>query len=294
MRIMSQASLSPLCARFKPSLEWMKDKLKEVIAGDEETEHLEDIPVDTSAISEHFGRSMLIRQPILTSAGGGVSGPLIDESELTRIAEKLQQLVDSLDLDTTTTRVQPTKCLKRLKGRKIAEALQSEAAFTTAKHKKHIVATYGCGPCVAVGGYDSTNKIAFVVHFATEEEVIKCGGKILHNIERLLKKKIKKPIKLHLRGGVKGTSEKTIEAIKSWMTWRSNIPMKIASKDILDDGMCLGGKSLSINAKNGRASDYDPLRNPKHREITDEVAMRAIMSAFTPNIRISHRPNLKT
>lgn len=121
------------------------------------------------------------------------------EPGLLKIADRLQEYVDRLEFDHRIPSIKPST--KKLKSHKIAEALQSEAAFTTAKQKKHIVATYGCGPCVAVGGYDRINKIAFVVHFATAKEVRECGGQIFYNIARLAKKKITKPIKIHLRGG---------------------------------------------------------------------------------------------
>jgi hypothetical protein len=213
---------------------------------------------------------------------------LADEAQLAKTAEILQELLDSF----LSVNSLPCKPLKKLNGRRIAEALQSEAAFTTARLKKHIVATYGLGPCVAVGGYDSINKIAFVVHFATEREVIKCGGKILYNILRLAKKKITKPIQIHLRGGAQGTSDGIIKAIENWMRRRKDdLPMEIVSKDVLDSGTCLDGKSLSINAKNGKVSKYNPLRNPKRREMTD-VMTHAMLSTFKPNIRIAFRPKL--
>lgn len=213
------------------------------------------------------------------------------EPGLLRIADRLQEYVDRLEFDHRIPSMKPPT--KKLKSHKIAEALQSEATFTTAKHKKHIVATYGCGPCVAVGGYDRINKIAFIVHFATAEEVRKCGGQILYNIASLAKKKITKPIKIHLRGGVKGQSEETIKAIKTWMERREDLPMKVASEDILASGMDLGGKSLAISAKTGKVFEYDPLLNPKSRKITDKIVAHALMSAFIPDIRISHRPKLK-
>ncbi len=203
----------------------------------------------------------------------------------------IQEYVDRFEFVHRIPSIKPPT--KKLKSHKIAEALQSEAAFTTAKHKKHIVATYGCGQSVAVGGYDRINKIAFVVHFVTAKEVRECGGQILYNIARLVKKKITKPIKIHLRGGVKGLSEETVKAIKMWMGRREDLPMKVASEDILASEMSFGVKSLAISAKTGKVFEYDPKLNPKSKKITDKIVMHALMSAFTPHIRISHRPKLK-
>lgn len=77
------------------------------------------------------------------------------------------------------------------------------------------------------------------------------------------------------------------------MTWRSDLPMKVASEDILASGMGEGGKSLAISSKTGKVFEYDPLLNPKSRKMNDVVVMHALMSAFTPDIRISYRPKLK-
>lgn len=65
----------------------------------------------------------------------------------------------------------PLSLNNRLDGEEIAETLQSEASFTKATDKKPIVATYGCGPCVALGGYDTVNKIAFIVHFTFSSQL---------------------------------------------------------------------------------------------------------------------------
>lgn len=177
----------------------------------------------------------------------------------------------------------------KLDGNKIAEALLSEAAFTVASDQKPIVATYGCGPCVAVGGYDPTNKIAFVVHFALAEEVRKSGGLVFYNISKLVKEPITTPIQLHLRGGIEGQSEATIEAIKIWKRQRSDLPMEIVSEDILESDF--GSKSLSIDSRTGKVSEYHPLANPKHREMSALDSM-GIMSQglWDPKIKLAYSP----
>jgi hypothetical protein len=171
----------------------------------------------------------------------------------------------------------------------IAEILQSQAGFTIATDKKPIVATFGCGPCVALGGYDSINKIAFVVHFATVEEVRISADLIFCNINRLAMKKINKPVQLHLRGGFKHVSEDIIEAIEILIKTNENLSMEFVSKDILDSrGMT--GKSLSIDSRTGTISNYSPKTNPHSRGMSDLDGMFAMMSAFEPNIRLVYRP----
>lgn len=224
--------------------------------------------------------------------------PVSSEQFIYRAVEKeIAKLVAAADWTDLPSRiseliVQNTKTVaaSNLNSNKIAEVLQSEAGFTVADDVKPIVATYGCGPCVAVGGYDPTNKIAFLVHFANAREVRESGGMIFFNIHKLVKKTITTPIQLHLRGGYQSdkTSEKTIEAIKIWMRQRKeDLPMEIASEDILGTS---GSKSLSIDSRTGKISEYHPTTNLKSREISERVALRIILSSFQPEINLAYSP----
>ena len=178
---------------------------------------------------------------------------------------------------------------KKLNGDEIVEALQSEAVFTIATDNKPIVATHGCGPCIAVGGYETTNKIAFVVHFAHAGEVEKSGELLFYNISRLAKKKIEKPIHIHLRGGVTGQSEATIKAIKTWMQKRDDVPMGIASEEVLLTRWNIG-RSLLIDSRDGTVAEYDPRANPKCRVRSVWDILSALMSAFIPKIKVVYSP----
>lgn len=173
----------------------------------------------------------------------------------------------------------------------IAEAFQSEAVFTHACDQKPVVATYGCGPCVAVGGYDSVNRTAFVVHFATPNEVIHCGNKIIDTLLALTKKTVtaQTPILIYLKGGHKGMSEMTLSCIKTLITLYPQLPMKIGSEDTL----CYDaeGKSLLIDSRTGEVGDYDPLLNPDRRKYTRQDKRHVEMSYYVPNIRIAYTPS---
>lgn len=180
----------------------------------------------------------------------------------------------------------------KVNGKEIAEILQSEAGFTISTDEKPILATYGCGPCVAMGGYDATNSIAFMVHFSGHGEVRKSTGLLSYNISKLVDKKIESPIQLHLRGGIKGRSEETIEAIKTWMKQRKDLPMEIASEDILGSGSYSSGKSLSIDSRDGSVSDYHPLTNPERRELSVDYAMITVMRGLKENIKVVYTPKV--
>lgn len=173
----------------------------------------------------------------------------------------------------------------------IADALQAEAVFTNAAAKKPIVATYGCGPCVAVGGFEPANKMAFLVHFQLAEEVRACGGEISGEILKLISKKMRDPIQLHLRGGELNCpeSEETIKAIRQWMYLRNDLPMQIASIDLFPSDP-LVSKSLLIDSRTGHVSEYDLSANPKVRVPTDGDESHALQSATEPDIVIAYTP----
>ncbi|CDZ81598.1 hypothetical protein BN1013_02134 [Candidatus Rubidus massiliensis] len=176
--------------------------------------------------------------------------------------ETFTQFNDPTSYYSTRNLSQISTSRRKFSGEEIAETLQKEASFTIATDKKPIVATFGCASCVALGGYDATNKIAFIVHFYNAVEVTESSGLIFSNIEKLVKEKITAPIQLHLRGGIKGMSEPIIEAIKNWMWQREDLPMEIASEDILGS---FDGKSLSIDSRTGEVSDYNPMDISKSR-----------------------------
>lgn len=226
-------------------------------------------------------KSNLDMDTITRVAGCAISTVLAGEKSSSRMTT-LELL--SLLFKPSTRIASPAK----LDGDKIAEALQSELAITIAGDARPIVATYACVSCVAVGGYDPTNKIAFVVHFATADEVRKCGGLVFYNISKLAKTPISSPIQLHLRGGEQGSSEATVEAIKLWMGLRrQEFPMEIASEDILTSGM---DKSLLIDSRTGEVSEYNPMLNDKRRSFSSLDFYRMMSSAYIPNITLAYSP----
>lgn len=164
----------------------------------------------------------------------------------------------------------------------IAEAFQSEMAFTNASDPRHVLATYGCRPCVAMAGYDPTNKSAFIAHFANAAEVEENGRTLFYNISKLSRETLKTPIKLHLRGGEEGRqSEDTIIAIKAWMKKRPDLPMTIASTDVL--GNPRKPRSLLIDAKTGAVGEYDSKLNPDRREFTKIEETLLLMNTYLRN-----------
>ncbi len=175
-----------------------------------------------------------------------------------------------------------------LNGNEITEIFMSEAGFTSSTDKKPILATYGCGPCVALAGYDSTNKAAFLTHFTTLDEVTNSGPLILQTIRELAKEKIQAPIQLHLRGGSEFSSEKLIDSIKKWVNSSKDLPMQIASEKTLSNEP----ESLSIDSRTGEVSEYDPKANPQHKKTSLADIVAVWKNCLNPTIKVVYRPSI--
>ena len=181
----------------------------------------------------------------------------------------------------------------KLNGDEIVEVLQSQAGCTISTDPKPILATWGCGPCVALGAYDPTNKTAFLVHCADKLEVQIAADLIFQNISKCAKKKIEKPLQLHLRGGLETfpSSREIVHAIKVWMGKKDTLPMEIASEEVLvsEEHLC---KSLAIDSRTGFVSEYDPRKNPKSMgEKGFNEALSSLIESIThPQIHVVYEP----
>lgn len=167
----------------------------------------------------------------------------------------------------------------------IAEAFIGEFAITKADDEKPIVATYGCNPCVGFGGYDPTNKIAFVTHLTYHKQLTQNGGCILYNISKLVKQPIPKenPIQLHICGGGQQELESMIKVIKTWMKFRDDLPMEIVSENPFST-------SLSLDSRTGEVSNYHPLSNPNRRSFSELDEMRAMLLVCSLDIICAYSP----
>jgi len=177
---------------------------------------------------------------------------------------------------------------------KAIEAFQSEMAITHEHSSTPIAATYGLGPCISLSGYDPTNKIAFVIHFATDKEVEVCGPKLFSYFFGLQKKPVEAPLQVHLHGGKEGASNSTLVAIYNLLqsVHQSRPPStyRVASIGVLYDPSLFYvtkfSRSIAVDARTGHVSSYDPSKNPKRRALTKENRDHAFSSAKYPDIKI--------
>lgn len=156
---------------------------------------------------------------------------------------------------------------------------QGTIGITFATSQTPILATYGCGPCVALAGYSPKNKIGFLAHIQCHKEITRSGKKILQSLLQLAKHSIdeQNPLELHLRGGI--GSHETFAAIAAWIKKFSHIPMKIKSQKpspVWGDRYCYvasysgnrEASTLRLDTRTGLVGPYDP------RSFRDDVEGR--------------------
>jgi hypothetical protein len=142
---------------------------------------------------------------------------------------------------------------------KVIHAFPAEAVFTQSSCIRCVAATFSCNECIALGGYEATNKIAFVIHIIFAEQLPTVQACIIEAIEKLAKKALEQPIQMHIRGGLAGSdSESTVGALRSWIETTANPPMRIASENtLLLPNQKPKGESLFIDARTGGFGEYD-------------------------------------
>ncbi len=152
----------------------------------------------------------------------------------------------------------------------IAEAFQAEVVFSSSVDPKPIIASYGAGPCVIVGGYDKVHQVGFVAHFSCSGEVLAGGIKIIKKLKALIPEDRTGQFDLVLKGGIKTeeVSEKTLATISHWVGMTNELSRKCSFQVRSVESLASpreDSKSLAIDTRTGAMRDYDPLRdNPIH------------------------------
>jgi len=162
----------------------------------------------------------------------------------------------------------------------IAEALDSELVVTAGSDHPPIAASCCTDNSFIIGGYESTNRIAFVMNCISVKQLNQYGSIAQSQIKTLAKKKINHPIQLHLRGKI------TIEDLSKWMSERAFIKMVVTS--IADD------KGLAIDARTGEFKKYDPRTNPHARKKDKDEEKKDEDRGLEPAIETVHLANEKT
>jgi hypothetical protein len=151
----------------------------------------------------------------------------------------------------------------------VIEIFQSEIAFASPSSPKPVLASYGAGPCVIIGGYDKVHKIGFIAHFSHEGEVFIGALAIREKLQKMLAGR-KGDFEVVLKGGITSDSlsQRTIVQVTSFLErfreTKLGFSLNLVSTDFLeshDDA----SKSLCIDTRNGTIREYDPLvHNPFH------------------------------
>lgn len=180
----------------------------------------------------------------------------------------------------------------------IAEAFQSEVVLSSCSDPKPVIATYGAGPCVIIGGYEPRQKIGFIAHISHGGEVAEYGHKMIHTLSRYVDQKSK--FKIVLKGGIESNPDswKTFAEIAHWIRTTNETQKKIELEVVQIDPLKSENdpsKSLLIDTRDGLHREYDPLRdNPVHyRRLTMKDILHAQQSyEVRPRLRIAHPTDL--
>lgn len=148
-----------------------------------------------------------------------------------------------------------------------------EAVFGSAKDPSPVLATEGLRSCIGFAGWDSVQKIGFLVHFGGPSQVTdfyQRGFKILAELSK---------------GGcctfscvLKGGSQKTytsgeiIAEIKKGLRSSPDISLEIVAEEVPSKGYEL--KSLSLDTRDGTFGGYDSSEDVSPRRRTEEEEAR--------------------
>jgi len=171
----------------------------------------------------------------------------------------------------------------------IAECHMNEVVFTHASDPKPIAATDSLATCVGIAGYEKKSKSGFVTHISTEVEFETSKAMLTEKILQIATEE-KNPIEIHLRGGIKNSSEPLVDAIEEWVNSLSErgYPIKILTKEVLQEGFMSpsgipNSMSISLDTRDGTLSTYDSSQNPHAKpkmELSAEKVDEMLTQAF--------------
>jgi hypothetical protein len=167
----------------------------------------------------------------------------------------------------------------------VREADMQEAVFSHVGDAHPILATHSLSPCIGVGGYDPANGYGFVIHFATETDVTTSGSMLEGIINKYRSADSSSTLLIHLRGGIKGMSEPTLEAILEWLK-HSGIPYSIASDKTLQVASISGTgwtdtpASIRLDIRTGACEEYLWEKNPYSKKHERDIADFSVEQIF--------------
>lgn len=128
---------------------------------------------------------------------------------------------------------------------------------TSSQSDRPIMATWGVGPCLTLGGYDSKQKVGFLVHDFD-------GRRICHTADDLVEKlQIQREgldFQFYLVGGVQGWSNDVLREVEKYLTQRFPTG-KVFYRDVLDKWDLYNlGKSFVLDTRDGKVNCLDPTK----------------------------------
>ena len=129
----------------------------------------------------------------------------------------------------------------------------SEASVSTKDSLRPVLATVGMGPCIAMSGYDSKQRIGFLSHNSNEKHVDFLHDLVLDELNKLLKSEL--DMDIYIVGGMigsRGLAKKLSENAKKFnpKTINYDLALNISEWTYL-------GKSFVLDTRDGKVYSID-------------------------------------
>ncbi len=144
---------------------------------------------------------------------------------------------------------------------KLQEVLMTEGVITESSSERPVLATYGAGPCVIVGGYNKKNSRAFLTHFTANNSIDSLNS-IVYQM-----KQWGDDLEIVVVGGSQDIKKK-IEILKK-LKQIEDLNNKSGKIDI----KLAESTSLAVDSRTGKFTSYNPNLNPESKKIIESMAM---------------------
>lgn len=157
-----------------------------------------------------------------------------------------------------------------------------EAVIHTPEDHDEILATNGLCSCIAFAGWEPDKKIGFLVHFGGAEQVADFYSRGIELLTRKCGAKDLSTFQCAIRGGAEiiRCSPEILQAIKKELHTHERIRFEIIDEAPLSnlprDHVFQNPKSLSLDCRSGRFSEYNIDEDPEPRVKTPEEEAKDI------------------
>ena len=168
-----------------------------------------------------------------------------------------------------------------------AEVFQAEFGVTRASDPKPVLATFGLGPCIAIGGYDRRSTVGFLAHFDKPKDGLDSFGAIYHILRQYVSPDTAR-FEVSLVGGQDGCSEGLLAEMKRVIKGSEVYPMDLVREETLGSWDC--NRSLALDTRTGQVHAYNPLIKKDRVQRTALDDMLTLQTTIARQVYPPHPP----